>query len=95
MWSQVHAQAAKLGLRVRNYRDENGEDMLKARNQTAATGGRRKEGLYDHIHVLIMYMGIRLILIYIYIHIICVCVPLVQTYALSIDLIGRSTWNRS
>ena len=77
MWSQVHAQAAKLGLRVRNYRDENGEDMLKARNQTAATGGRRKEGLYDHIHVLIMYMGIRLILVYtynVYINIIYVCV---------------------
>lgn len=28
----VHAQAAKLGLRVRNYRDENGEDMLKVYN---------------------------------------------------------------
>ena len=95
----MHAQAAKLGLRVRNYRDENGEDMLKARNQTAATGGRRKEGLYDHIHVLIMYMGIRLILIYTYIYNIyicmCVCAFCVQTYALSIDLIGRSTWNRS
>eukprot|EP00435_Cladocopium_sp_Y103_P031068 s2079_g7.t2 len=28
----VHAQAAKLGLRVRTYRDENGEEMLKVCN---------------------------------------------------------------
>ena len=56
MWSQVHAQAAKLGLRVRTYRDENGEEMLKAGSPTAATGGK-EEGLYEH-NVLMMYMGI-------------------------------------
>ena len=81
----MHAQAAKLGLRVRTYRDENGEEMLKAGSPTAATGGKEEE-LYEH-NVLMMYMGIYG---YPFNPFLCLLCRHLHLF----DVFQRSTWNR-